>query len=361
MYHLKRLFFAITFLLLIFFFEGCHQKKKPQTPSFVELNEQTITAFAKNIETGILEGEPAALNSVLHKENIKQLISENSIVYSGFDVEGGVNYFEHCLQLGEPLVEVVNRGGDFAFTRYYVENNAHHIVFRSYDNYLINFYDFTIDTLLGKLCIQDGFIYNAGCLLSKNIEGSMLYNLMLQTNPDSEVKWLKEIEELTLKHQHAKALDLIRNHKEALQQYPALQQLHIANLYQHNKAQFLTKLGELQGEIDPRTIYLHELLFCVNEGNVTKCEAIINELIPHVGDDPIFLFLYGYALMNAKNYQDALTCFQTVDKSMPLIWDLWQCEIKCLKALHHNEELKQCLQKGKKAYGLSDHELREFE
>ena len=63
---------------------------------------------------------------------------------------------------------------------------------------MVNFYDFTVDTSGGKLMIQDGFIFNAGCLLSKSVEGAMLYNLMLQTNPDSEVKWLLQAEEETM-------------------------------------------------------------------------------------------------------------------------------------------------------------------
>ena len=59
----------------------------------------------------------------------------------------------------------------------------------------------------------------------------------------------------------------------------------------------------------------------------------------------------------AKDYDNALQCFVTVDKSMPLLWDLWQNELRCHKALKDNEGFESCLKRGKDAYGMSDAEL----
>ena len=352
--------FLFAIILAIILGAGCNRQKNNAGGDIEEvaLTEESVAGFAKEIEQGILNGRADAINKVIDKENIRQLVSENSIVYSGFDVEGGQAYFERCLQIGEQMVAAVNNGGDFAFTRQYTDNGLHHLVFRTYDNFVVNFYDFTVDTSGGKLLIQDGFIFNAGCLLSKSVEGAMLYNLMLQTNPDSEVKWLLQAEEETKGAQYAKAIATLQAHQEELKIYPTYYQLLIANLYQTNRTHFAARLDALKDEIDERHLLLHKLLYYTNEGKVNETEECINTLIPLVGDDPIFLFLYGHANLMAKQYDDALQCFVTVDKSMPLIWDLWQSELRCHKALKDDEGFESCLKRGKDAYGMSDAELQ---
>lgn len=351
----------IFIILLCLTLVGCKNRKKAEEAvESVALTEQSVRGFAQNIAQGIVHGNADALNKVIDQANVKRLVGENSIVYSGFDVEGGQKYFENGLHIGEAAVGAVNNGGDFAFSRYYCQDNIHHIVFRSYDNFIVNFYDFTVDTVQGKLMIQDGFIYNAGCQLSKNIQGGMLYNLMLQTNPDSDVQWLAKAEEMTKQGQSGKALSILNEHKDALKEYPVFYQLYIANLYQNNTANFISKLDEMQNELDERYILLHKLLFFINTGKVNDAENTINALIPHTGDDPIFLFLFGYTKLKSKDFQSALDCFKMVEKSMPLVWDLWQCELQCYKALNDKNGLEQCLQRGKGAYGLSDEELKEY-
>jgi hypothetical protein len=354
--------FLFAFIVALFLEAGCNKQKNNVNDPVkeVSLTEESAIGFAKEIEKGILNGRAAAIDSVIDRAHIRQIVSENSIVYSGFDVEGGEQFFEKCLQLGNTMVAAVNNGGDFAFTRYYNDGGVHHIVFRSYDNFVVNFYDFTVDTAGGRMLIQDGFVYNAGCQLSKNVEGAMLYNLMLQTNPDSDVQWLLQAEEQTRANQPSKAIATLKAHKEALRDYPAYYQLLVANLHQSDRAHFAARLDELGDELDKRYLLLHKLLYFVHEGKVTETEQCVNELIPHVGDDPVFLFLYGYANLVAKQYDQALQCFVTVDKSMPLIWDLWQCELRCYKALKDNDGFETCLQRGKEAYGMDEKELQEI-
>lgn len=352
---------GIIILALALILCNCKSKNRTsESEKSCDLTEQSISDFARKIENGILNGHANAINDVLDKDNIKNLVCENSIVYSGFDIEGGKKYFESCLDLGSSLVKSVDNGGDFAFSKYYLEDGVHHIVFHSYDNYVVNFYDFSVDTVKGKLLLKDVFVYSTGCLLSQNIQGGMLYNLLLQTNPDNDVKWLADAEELTKQGKSGKALSVLDEHKESLHKYPIYYQLYIANLYQNDPSHFISKLESFKNELDERHLLLHQLLFHINEGHVTEAEKIINTLIPHTGDDPIFLFLYGYAQLNAHHYDYALDCFKTVEKSMPLIWDLWQCELKCYKKLNDKAGLEKCLQQGKEAYGMSDAEYESY-
>ncbi len=349
------LFFCFIGLLLG---QSCHHKNKTEeTSAPAELTEQTVTAFAQEIADKIVHEHADALNNAFDEEYIRQLVSENSIVYSGFDVEGGKEYFENCLHLGDQAVKSVSNGGDFAFVRYYVNDQQHHIVFRTYDDFNLNFMDFILDTVNGVLKIKDGFIYNTGSLLSKNIEYSMLFNLMLQTNPDDEVQWLHTAQEQTMDGQSAKALQILTEHRDGLKEYPLYYQLLIANLYQNNPKNFIARLDKLKEDVDERYLQLHKLLYYVNEGKVTETENTINDLIPQTGDDPVFLLFYAKSCLLAKDYQRALDCLTTAESALPLLWDLWYSELQCYKGLKDNEGFDQCLQRGKEAYGMSDEEL----
>ncbi len=357
MKHITYIALAVVLLLGL---AGCKGKKaEEEHVQELELNEQTVTEFARQIATGIVNGHAEQLNNAFDAEHIRQLVSENSIVYSGFDVEGGEEYFEKCLHIGEQAVHAINEGGDFAFIKYYVKDNEHHVVFRTYNDFNLNFMDFVVDTVKGALKIKDGFVYNTGHLMSKNIEYSMLYNLMLQTNPNDEAHWLQEAQDATLANQSAKALKLLDEHKEGLKEYPLFYQLYIANLYKTAPQQFIAKINGLNTEVDERYLLLHKLFYYFNEGKTLETENTVNALIPYTGDDPIYLLFYAKACLYAKDYERGLTCLKSAEEAMPLLWDLWYTELQCYKGLKDETGFDQCLQRGKDAYGMSDGELEE--
>lgn len=348
-------------LLGLILLAGCHAKDRgTNKQESIDLNKETVCAFAQQIADGIVHGHAEAIDDVFDAKNIQELVSENSIVYSGFDVDGAQPFFDKCLHLGGQFVAAVSNGGDFHFVKHYEKEGEHHIIFRSYDNFNVNFCDFVVDTSDGKMLIEDGFIYNTGCNLSKNIESSMLYNLMLQTNPNDEVQWLMKAENLTKSGNSREALKILTEHKAHLKDYALYYQLYIANLYKDNPKNFISRMEGIQGEIDRRYELLHKLLYYSNEGMIDETESTINELIPHTGDDPIYLLFYGNAKLQNKQYKDALTCFQTAEGAMPLIWDLWYGELQCYKGLNDLSGFQACLDKGKEAYGLSDEELRQI-
>jgi tetratricopeptide (TPR) repeat protein len=338
---------------------GCGNPQNTTSESVDTLNEEHVSALAARIVFAGHNGDAETFNKAINKAYIREQVSENSIVNSGFDVEGGEAFFDKCLQVGEQAVRAINNGGDFTFVRYYQQDGEHHVVFRTYDNFTLNFSDYIVDTVGGKLMLHDGFIYNLGCMLSTSVQYSMLYNLMLQTNPESDVKWLQQAEEQTLKHKNKAALKTLTEHKDALKEYPLFYQLYIANLYQTDAKNFIARIDELQPEgVDERYLLLHKLLFHVNNGHLAETENTINQLISHTGDDPIYLLFYGKANMEAKKYQDALTVFQMAEDGLPLIWDLWYSELQCYARLKDKAGYEKCLAKGKEAYGMSEEELR---
>lgn len=355
--------YAVLIICAVVVTVGCHGKKnKSEAEASATLNQETVAALADSIARSVVNGNPNVFNDALDKEGIKQLVSENTIVANGFDVQGGQDFFNKCLLVGNKAVAAVNNGGDFTVAHCYVKDNQYHIVFRTYDDFTIDFADYIVDTVKGKLKLKDAFLFSKGCLLSKDVESQMLFELMLLTNPDADVHWLKDAAELSQQKQYAKSLELLKMHKETLKDYAQFHQFYIADLSQTSR-NFIADLDALKDEIDERTILLHKLLYLVNvpksnSGNasLTQTEETIDQLIKHCGDDPVFLFLYGVKKMDV-NCSDALECFETVKKSMPYVWDLWMSELKCYVSLKDEAGLDKCLKQGEELYGLSGDEL----
>ncbi|MBO7491377.1 MAG: hypothetical protein J6T59_02940 [Bacteroidales bacterium] len=341
--------------LLVLMTNSCKQKETSQPEqSVVELNEQTVRTFADMLVGSLNQGNAAALNDIIDKDHIKTLVSENSIVYSGFDVEGGQAYFDHCLQLGDQVEQALEDGGDFSFTRYYLDEDGHHAVFRTYHNYIVDFYDCQLDTMDDKIVIKDCYMYSLGTNLSENVKYNMLYNLLLQTNPESEVQWLREAEELTANGRHKDAISSLKAHEEELKDYPLFYQLYIVNLYQDNPKTFLGRLDALKDKVDPRYLLFHQLHGCYNGGDVSGTERIVEQMIAYTGDDPIYLFLLGQAYQNKNQYDKAAECYKILDESMPLFWDLWQSELLCYKKMKDQTAYDECLRRGEEVFGPLD-------
>jgi len=357
---------AILFCAVALVMAGCHGKKNRSDDSApVVLNEKTVAAFADSLARSVVNGNPNVFNDALDKEGIRQKVSENSIVSNGFEVKGASDFFNKCLLVGNKMVAAVNNGGDFTVSKCYVKDNQYHIIFRTYDDYTVDFADFIVDTVKGKLKLKDAFLYGKGCMLSKDVESQMLFELMLLTNPDADIHWLKDAAQLSQLKQYDKSLEMLKEHRNVLKEYAQFNQFYIANLSQTSK-HFIADLDALKKEVDERTLLLHKLLYLVNVqgGNggaaaLAQTEETIDGLIKHCGDDPVFLFLYGVKKMDS-NSAEALSCFETVKKSMPYIWDLWKSELKCYASLKDEAGLQDCLEKGRELYGLSDSELADM-
>ncbi|MEG2070437.1 MAG: hypothetical protein RR034_03580, partial [Bacteroidales bacterium] len=296
--------------------------------------------------------------SAFDKKYIKQAISDNSIVYSSLDLDLGKELFNNCFQEGEKAVKIIEKGGDFKFVRYYYIEKKHHIVFRTYDDFIVNFYDYIVDTADAKIKIKDGFIYNLSNTFINDVRSSMLYSIMQHTNPDRNHSEIKKVIQLMENHRYSEALKILEKEQKSLKIYPMYWQLYLSNLYKCNSGIFIKTLDQLQKEgLDERYILLHKLFFLSNTGNISETENIINRLIPFSGDDPIYLLFYGKANYNAKNYQDALICYESAEEVMPLLWDLWYGKLECYDKLNDRTGFHKTLEKGENAYKMSKDEL----
>lgn len=354
-------YFCIACALLLL--AGACKTKAPAEGGII-LDENSVSAFAMQIEQSVLNGNPDTYNKAFDKEYLKTLIRDNSIVNSSLDADFGQDFFESNFHAGDEAVALVDNGGDFKFVRYYLntEDSSHHVVFRTYNDFILNFFDYVVDTLNGKIVIKDGFIYNTGNLLSDNIRENILLNVLYKTNPEGITSILSQIKDLSDQGKSKDALQLLNEHETELRELSYFWQLYIANLYKTcPKAQYIDSLNALANKgIDRRMLLLHQLMFYLNEGMTEACEGTINELIEYAGDDPIFLLIFGKTNFYAKIYETALGCYETADQYLPPLWDLWYGKLECFHALHDTEGFNRCLESAKQNYGMTDEELAEL-
>ncbi len=338
-------------------------KSKAPVEEGIILDENSVSAFALQLEQSVLNGNPDVYNQAFDKAYLKSIICDNSIVNSSLDADFGQEFFESNFHAGDEAVAVVDNGGDFKFVRYYLneEDRSHHVVFRTYKDFILNFFDYTVDTLGDNLVIKDGFIYNMGCDFSDNIRENILLNVLYKTNPEGITSLLSQIKDLSDQGKSKEALQLLKEHETELQDLSYYWQLYIANLYKTcPKTQYIDSLNALSNKgLDQRVLLLHQLMFDLNEGMTEDCENTINQLIEFTGDDPIYLLIFGKANFYAKNYEIALGCYETANQYLPPLWDLWYGQLECFHALHDTEGFNRCLETAKENYGMSEEELAE--
>lgn len=360
---MKAIRFLIITCALLFIAGACRQQQA--TDESIILDEESVTAFAIQIEQSILNGNPKVYNDAFNKEYLKSIVRDNSIVNSSLDAEFGQDFFESNFHIGDEAVSLIDNGGDFKFVRYYLDatDSSHHIVFRTYNDFILNFFDYEVDTLGGNLVIKDGFIYNTGNLFSDNIRENILLNVLYKTNPEGITSTLNHIKELGSENKHKEALQQLQQHKAELSELSYYWQLYIANLYQTcPKAQYIDSLKQLEHKgLDQRMLLLHQVMFYLNEGMPEANESTINQLIEYAGDDPIFLLIYGKTNYYAKQYETALGCYETAEEYLPPLWDLWFGKLECYHAMNDREHFNQCLATAKKNYGMTEEELSALE
>lgn len=350
---------ACTLLLLA----GACKTKTPVEKGLIP-DENSVSAFAIQIEQSVLNGNPDVYNKAFDKDYLKSVVRDNSIVNSSLDADFGQEFFESNFHAGDKAVALVDNGGDFKFVRYYLNaaDSTHHVVFRTYNDFILNFYDYEVDTLGSNIVIKDGFIYNTGNLLSDNIRENILLNVLYKTNPEGITSILSQIKDLSDQGKSKEALQMLNEHETELKDLSYYWQLYIANLYKTcPKAQYIDSLNSLKDKgLDQRMLLLHQLMFYLNEGMTEACEGSINELIEYAGDDPIFLLIFGKANYYAKNYETALGCFETANQYLPPLWDLWYGQLECFHAMNDMDGFYRCLETAKKNYGMTDEELAEM-
>lgn len=353
--------FAVAFFILGAISISCKKGTFSNTDK-VTLDSLHITEFALEIEKSVVSGDTLLYASSFDKEYLKTKLQDNSIAFSSLDASFGKHYFERYFQkIAISAVSAVENGGDFKFVRYYVKDKEHHVVMRTYEDFMIKIEDWEVHVVDNKIKIKEGFLYNTSTTLINDLIYYLHYHVMEITNPDGATPNLVKANGLLMSGREKEALKILEKNKLLLKQYPSYWQIYLSCLYETDAKNYIQKLDALKGEgFDERTISLHKLLFYANTGSSESTRQIVEQLITFTGDDPIYLFLYGKALTLEGDFKNGLLCFQNLETGMPLLWDVWCEKLGCYYQIGEVENFKKCAILGLDAFGMTEAELLDF-
>lgn len=353
--------FAVTFFMLGAISISC-KKGTFSNADKVTLDSLNVTEFALELEKSVLDGDTLFYASSFDKEFLKTKLQDNSIAFSSLDASFGKYYFERYFQkIGIAAVSAVENGGDFKFVQYYIKDKEHHIVMRTYEDFMIKIEDWVVHVVDNKIKIKEGFLYNTSTSLSNDLIFYLHYHVMEITNPEGATPNLVKANGLLMAGREKEALKILEKNKALLKQYPSYWQIYLSCLYETDAKNYIQKLDALKGEgFDERSVNLHKLLFYANTGSSESTRQIVELLINETGDDPIYLFLYGKALTLEGDYKNGMLCFQNLETAMPLLWDVWCEKLGCYYHLGEVENFKKSAILGLEAFGMTEAELLDF-
>jgi len=359
----KKLIFIIlmpimTFIILL---TSCNNKSKIEKEETIELTEQSITVFAKQLENSVagFNFNAAFLNDAFDKKYIKSVISNHPIVYSALNTDFGQQFFNQSFSFGNEVLAAVENGGDFRFVNYYEKNEEHHIIMHLYRDFALKIFDFVVDTADNQIKIKDGFLYDLSDTYSNQVCYNVVYGVLQKTNPEGVTSVFMQLNQL-LKEKKAKEVQkFLKENQMLLQEYPVYQYYKIQNSFDIDPKNHIIFLEQLEKEgLDTRTVLLHKMHYYCNAGKPDLLMEVIDRLIDYTGDNPIYLLFYGKSCFIAKDYEKSLFCYENAETGMPLIWDLWFGKLECYIMLKMEKEFNATLSLGKELYGMSEEELQ---
>ncbi|HPB58315.1 MAG TPA: hypothetical protein PK471_07070 [Bacteroidales bacterium] len=328
----------------------------------VELDSLHVVSFAQDIEAAVINGDTSYYGNAFDQDLLRSQLIENTIAFSSLDTPFGKYYFDRFFQRkGISAVQSIQNGGDFKFVHYYVKEGKHHIVMRTYDDYTLQFDDWVVDLKDEQLKIVDGFSYTTSATLIRDLTYYLQFHALEITNPKGVTPILVKANSLLKAGNEKKALALLEKNKEQLKRYPSYWQIYLGALYESQPDKYIERLNEIEADqFDERSINLHKLLYFANNGMSDSTKKQIEALIPETGDDPLYLFLYGKALSMEGEYQNALVCFENIEKATPLLWDIWCERLELYSQLGDSNGFNEWAKKGTLAFNMTEDEVVEF-
>lgn len=361
---MKKIFIISTLCIaLCCFFTSCKKDKKEdnqtKTVAITEANLHLIKSFGENITNTILKQDPDFFNNSIDTGTLKNLAIQKS---SSVTFGKGPEIFSQNSRYGDYLLSIVNNGGDFRIDTCYVKNGRYHLLLRIYNQYGgIEFEDLQINMRGNSPVVEDAFIYTIAGNLSDKIASEASFSaFMSNENPTDAARNMLTVTALYGSGDFAQMWQILRDNRTQLKEFTAFYNFYPIGLYQFSD-NVAGDLEQLKNEgVDERYVAYHQLCYAIFKGDVDATDAAILKLIDFTGDDPIYTFLYGKALMNAHRFDDALLAFNAAkSQKITYFWDLWNAELECYAQLGNRETFQQCLNAGKNLYGMSDQDLAE--
>jgi tetratricopeptide (TPR) repeat protein len=307
---MNRTAYTITALILIT--ASCKQEEKP-------LTKAEALDFAKKIEISIGKRDGTVLDESIDD---KALFKKMNLA-SGKDSRSFQAGLKQGMKMGTKISASLSAKGTYSLIKQYEKDKVQHLLFRLYDDRMINYHDYELKRTGGQPKVADIYIYMSGEKFSetlKNIFVQFKDEFKETANSESD-GWIKKMPEI-------RALINKGKHEEALAIYNSIPaKIKTARLFQIVHVEICSGLSDEEYNkaiTDYETLYPNEpnMQLLLIDGYILrkdydKALNAVNELDKMIDKDPLLDFHRAMCYTLKKDDVKRVACLERLIKNLP--------------------------------------------
>lgn len=308
---LKSTFIFSSILLVI---ASC--KQQPEKP----LTKAEVTEFARKIEISIDKRDPTLLNDAIDGD----ALADKMNLESGRDSRSFEQGLKEGMKMGSKIVAALSEKGTYTMIKEYEKDKVHHLLFRLYDNGMINYHDYELTRTKGKPKVADIYIYMSGETLSETLR-----NLYVQFKDDFKASstrtddWTRKvtyIRSMITSNKHRDALDTYNEMPEKIKKGRLFQILHIEICSGLSDEEYSKAIDEYEA-LYPNEPNMQLLLIdgYTLRKDYQKALNAVNELDKMIDKDPLLDYHRAMCYTLLNDDQKRLECLERLVKNVPEI------------------------------------------
>lgn len=287
-------------------------------------NEQAVSkeealAMAHIIDSAIANNKVSYYGSLLNIDILAKRIAASSEVGDLKQFKKGLQEGMKNSELGRQIVEgLKNEGGGYELVRHYERNKVQHLLYRFYGQG-INYHDYELTKLNGRVCIADIFLYTSGEKLSKSMADLMMSikqdGTAIKSNQVFAINQLKKLlnkgDYEEARKQYDEMPDTFKDHK-----FFQIFYLSIAEGLGYEEYEKALRRFEVRYRHEPNMLLSLIDAYIVRK-EYDRALVAINQIDSMVGKDP-YLDYYRYIFYGETGKtEEGLACLEKLYSAMP--------------------------------------------
>lgn len=295
-----------------------------------EFSLKEIHTLGNQIEQSLINENPSYFNSLFDRHALlnKVLIQSKNQQIQNYNL-GYQNGFYRSFDMGADFLNQIKNNGTFEFLHSYVKGNTSVLLFRSFSNDGLNYYEFYISSKNSKPVINDVYVFLSGELLSEKLKQNYYLNfqkylpelarLYLSDETISITNALSNIEALVDKKKFAKATKVwlkIPADKQT-NRTVLLSGIKVASYQSASTYATLTTKFQRNFPGDPG-YYLAAINALYKQDYYLQSLACIDSLDHIVGVDPLLDYIRAEIYSQMGNEKETIGAYEQLIETMPL-------------------------------------------
>jgi len=309
-------------------------------------NEEAL-AFARQFEKALASKDFTEFDRAISGNAFIKRIAETAGKKMNSDYMNGVREGLRKNGFSKEIARNIGADGSYTFIRHYEKDNKQHVLFRLYSEQGLNYHDFELVKLGGKVEVADIFIYLSGENLSQTIASTMAMLLNYAKDAktaelEQQISAMRKIKFLVGENDHAAAKEAYNKLPQKFRDHKMFQIMNLQITAQLDHEEYKAALDEFEAKYgNDASVQLSLLDAYIMNNNYEKLLNAINIMDKSVQDPRLNLYR-GIAYKQLNEKEKATQCLEQLYKDEP------DFEDGALELLTAYMELKQY----KKARGI---------